>query len=45
MTASPHPISPLRIRMIDDMRMRKVSVQPAHLARVGVDDEHGVHAN
>lgn len=25
MTASPHPISPLRQRMIDDMRMRKLS--------------------
>ena len=23
----------------------RVSVQPVHLARVGVDDEHGVHAN
>ncbi len=28
MTASPHPISPLRQRMIDDMRMRKLSPKP-----------------
>ena len=27
MTASPHPISPLRQRMIEDMRMRKLGRQ------------------